>query len=86
MVAVSLKKKPLYAAGVWIYLRTTRAKDAAGRWGFVGLAAMLGVVYLGGLAGPPPPSVPAIYSSALVGGALLVLWAWWVDGHRAHAR
>ena len=73
---------PMYAAGLWIYARTTRPRDAKGRWGFWTLAAFLAVVYVGNILGPPPPSVLAVWTSAIAGGAILVAWIWWVDRHR----
>jgi len=70
-----------FAAGIGLYLRATRARDATGIWAFWGLVAFLGAVYAANLFGPPPPSVQAI---AWVGHAqwLLVAWAYWVDRHR----
>ena len=73
---------PMYATGLWIYARTTRSRDAKGRWGFWTLAAFLAVVYVGNILGPPPPSVLAVWTSAIAGGAILVAWIWWVDRHR----
>jgi hypothetical protein len=72
----------LYAAGLTIYLRATRARDRIGRWGFFSLAATLVVIYLASAFGPPPPSVEALWITALIGAALLTLWAWWADRHR----
>lgn len=74
----------IFAAGVWLYACATTALDAAGRWGFRGLVAFLALVYGGSVFGAPPPSVEAV---AWAGQAqwLLVLWGYWVDGHR-HAR
>src|SRR5580693_2299903 len=46
----------MYAAGVTIYARATRAKDKIGTWALVGLVALLLVAYIGNLLGPPPPS------------------------------
>jgi membrane-bound metal-dependent hydrolase YbcI (DUF457 family) len=67
--------------GVLLYLRTTRALDRIGAWGFWSLVAFLAIVQLGNVFGPPPPSVAAI---AWVGHAqwLLVLWGYWIDRHR----
>ncbi len=72
---------PLFMLGVWLYSRSTRALDGAGRWGLVGLVLFLFVVYAGNVLGSPPPSVEAI---AWIGQLqwLLVLWAYWVDWHR----
>ena len=71
----------LYAAGLWTYLRVTAARDAIGRWAFAALAVFLVIVYLAAL-GTVPPSIQALYISALVGAAVLLLWSWWVDRHR----
>lgn len=75
----------LFALGLALYLRTTRATDRAGSWGLWSLVAFLLLVHLANLFGPPPPSVSAI---AWTGQAqwLLVLWAWWVDRHREPTR
>jgi hypothetical protein len=78
-VAVEL---PMYAAGLWIYARATRPRDAKGRWGFWTLAAFLTIVYIANILGPPPPSVTALWVSAIVGGLVLLVWIWWVDRHR----
>jgi len=71
----------LFAAGVWLYLRSTRATDAIGSWACWGLVLFLLAIYAGNLFGSPPPSAAAI---AWVGQAqwLLVLWGYWVDRHR----
>lgn len=72
---------PLFMLGVWLYSRSTRALDGAGRWGLVGLVLFLFVVYAGNVLGSPPPSVEAI---AWIGQLqwLLVLWAYRVDRRR----
>jgi len=72
----------MFGIGVWLYLRATRARDQTGRWGFFTLMAFLLLVYIGNTFGPPPPSVPAIYWLAMIGGVVLMLWAWWADQHR----
>ena len=45
----------LFGAGLWIYLRTTRACDLTGRVSLWALVGFLTVIYLGNLFGPPPP-------------------------------
>lgn len=71
----------LFAAGVWLYLQATTARDRVGSLGLWSLVAFLIVIYAGNLLGPPPPSVMAI---AGAGHALwlFVAWAYWVDQHR----
>lgn len=75
---------PLFALGVWLYARATVPLDARGHWGFVGLVAFLLAIYAANLLGDPPPSATAI---AWAGHAqwLLVLWGYWIDGHRRGA-
>jgi len=72
----------MFAAGTWIYLRTTRARDAVGRYGLGALLALLGVFYGGSLLGGAPPSMRAMEIGGLVFGWLFVGWAAWVDRHR----
>jgi hypothetical protein len=71
----------VFGAGVWLYARATRARDATGRWALWGLVLFLLAIYAGNLFGEPPPSVAAI---AWIGQAqwLLVLWGYWIDRHR----
>ncbi|MFH2135661.1 MAG: hypothetical protein ABII81_10900 [Pseudomonadota bacterium] len=71
----------LFALGVWLYASATSALDAKGRWGFYALVAFLALIYAGNLFGEPPPNVQVL---AWAGQAqwLLVLWGYWLDGHR----
>lgn len=71
----------LFAAGVWLYRRTTRPRDRSGSWGLWLLVAFLLVVYAANLYGPPPPSGEAAAWSAFALW-LLVVWGYWVDRHR----
>ena len=72
----------IFAIGVWIYVRTTRPLDRRGSVALWALIGFLLVVHFGNLFGPPPPDVEAL---AWVGQAqwLLVVWAFWIDRHRA---
>ena len=72
----------LFVAGVWLYVRATRARDGVGRWALWGLVAFLALSYLGDLFSPARPD-PAVFAwVGLVLGWLLVAWAWWIDRHR----
>jgi hypothetical protein len=71
----------LFAVGAFLYYRTTRWKDAIGRFGLYAFVGLLVLIAVGSLLGPPPPSPQAI------GAAGLALWlfvplAAWVDRHR----
>jgi hypothetical protein len=72
----------LFIAGIWLYARTTRAKDRIGRWAFWGLVAFLALFYLADLFSPPPPDFRAFAWVALPLTGLLLVWAWWLDRHR----
>src|SRR6185436_14420582 len=74
----------IFGAGVAWYARSTRARDAIGRWALRALVAFLVVVYVASVFGPPPPSVEAVAWSAAAMW-LLVAWGHWIDRHRAGA-
>jgi hypothetical protein len=72
----------LFGAGLWLYLSATRARDRIGRWGLWGLVALLLASYVAAAFGPPPPNVNAIVLTDILGTALSVMWAYWVERHR----
>jgi hypothetical protein len=72
----------LFVAGLWLYLSATRARDRIGVWGLWGLVALLLVSYVAATFGPPPPNVNAIVIADILGTALTVVWAYWVERHR----
>jgi len=74
----------IFAAGIWVYLRSTTASDATGKRALWALGATLLLIQIANVFGAPPPSSTAI---ALAGQAqwLLVLWGYWVDSHRHQA-
>jgi LexA-binding, inner membrane-associated putative hydrolase len=74
----------IFAAGLAVYLRATRARDALGRWNVLAFALFLFAAYLAAAFGPPPPDVRTLAISAFAMW-LLVAWAWWVDRHREPA-
>ena len=71
----------MFAAGVWIYVRATRARDRMGRINLWVYVATLAAIYIGNIVGPPPPDVRSLAIVAL-GVWLLPLWAAWIDRHR----
>ncbi|MEO8192218.1 MAG: metal-dependent hydrolase [Gemmatimonadales bacterium] len=73
----------MFIAGVFLYVSVTRARDKIGSIGFWALVLLLlGFYIFDSLAAVPPPSVRAIWISALVATAVLLVWAGWVDAHR----
>ena len=71
----------LFVAGLGVYLRTTRARDRAGRWGSWGFVAFLLLAYVSSLGGAPP-SANVVAATLLVGSALMIPWIAWFDRHR----
>jgi hypothetical protein len=72
----------IYAIGIALYLRATRARDRVGSWGLWAYILVLAILYVMGN-GSPPPSERVLAWTAL-GIWLFVPWAWWVDKHREY--
>lgn len=80
-LATLLVELALFAAGVWLYVRSTRPVDRTGRLALVGLIGFLLVISLANLVSPPPSSTaPVVWSAQALW--LLVAWGYWVDRHR----
>ena len=71
----------MFATGIWLYVGTTRARNRQGRLALAGVVLVLGGIYVGNLAGPPPPSETALALVAL-GAWLFVPWFYWIDRNR----
>lgn len=66
----------LYAAGIWMYVGATRARDRAGSAVFWAVAALFVVVYLAGVFGPPPPGPGAVAAAGFLSWLFIPLFAW----------
>jgi hypothetical protein len=71
----------LFVLGLWIYLRTTTARDSIGRYGLIGFIALLILFWVPGPFSAPPPSARAVAWLGM-GQWLLVAIAFWIDAHR----
>jgi membrane-bound metal-dependent hydrolase YbcI (DUF457 family) len=71
----------LFAAGAYLYITSTTAKNNTGTYALISLLVFLVVMHIGNLFGPPPPGVEMI---AVAGNAmwLFVLWGWWIERNR----
>ena len=69
----------MFALGVWMYARATKARDAIGTWAFAGVTAFLFAGFVVNANGTPPPSVTALWMMALGLGALTLWLAWFAD-------
>lgn len=71
----------LFAAGIALYLRATRARDRTGVWAMWSLLGLSAVIWVAGPFSSPPPSERAI-GWVTLSLWLLVAWAAWADRHR----
>ena len=71
----------IFGLGVFLYWKSTYAKNRMGEIGFWGLVVFLVMVYLINLFGPPPESAGAIPYAGFAMW-LLVIWAFWTDRNR----
>ena len=80
--ATILIESVTFFGGMLLYLKSTKAKNKIGRYGFWLLIFLLAFIYVGNIFGPPPPDVKTI---ALAGHLqwLFVIFGWWVDRNRA---
>jgi len=72
----------LFALGVGLYLGGNRARDRQGEYALWALVIFLALAYASASFGPPPPSVSVMAWVTLLGGAITVAWAYWLDRHR----
>ena len=72
----------LFVAGVTIYARATRARDAVGRYALWGLVVLLLGLYVASLFSPPPPPGNQFAVVGLILTFVLVAFGVWVDRHR----
>jgi membrane-bound metal-dependent hydrolase YbcI (DUF457 family) len=72
----------IYAAGIYLYLKSTRAINKKGTiliWIFISVFA---IFYIMNLAGPPPPSAEMVSWSSLILW-LFVFLGYWIDKNRS---
>jgi membrane-bound metal-dependent hydrolase YbcI (DUF457 family) len=70
----------IYAIGIAIYLRATRARDKIGVWGLWAYIVVLAAIFLSGNRTPPPSERALALTTLFIW--LFVPWAYWVDKHR----
>jgi hypothetical protein len=72
----------MFAAGVWIYLRATRARNWKGKYIAWAFAAMLLFVFIADRFSPPPSSLQEVAKTGLIATLIMLAWAWWFDRNR----
>lgn len=74
----------LWLAGIVIYARMTRSRGRTGAYAFWTGVGVLTLVWLNTLKGAAPrQSIAQVGLTSLIFMALVVAWAYWVDGRRA---
>jgi hypothetical protein len=72
----------MFALGIWIYVRTTRANDRIGRYAFLLFVLLLFASYVTGPLSGPPKSISALIWTGIIAETVLLPWIWWFDSHR----
>lgn len=75
----------MFAAGVFLYARATRPRDATGRWALAGLVAFLVAGFVATALAPPPPSVQAVWVGAILIALITLGLGHLVERHRTTA-
>lgn len=76
-----LIEAPLFVLGIFLYLKSTRARDHAGKIGHWVLVVLLSLIYSGQYLGVTPPSMSAVIAGGM-SQWLFVAWGYWLDRHR----
>lgn len=71
----------IFIGGIFLYIKSTKAKNLRGNIVFWSLIAFLAFAYIMNLTSPPPPSVKAIGFAGLFQW-LIIAWAYWADRNR----
>jgi len=81
MIGTLFLEVSIFVLGIYLYIRSTQAKNKTGSIALWTLIGFLSIIYLSNLIGPPPPSSDVI---GFVGLSqwLLVVWAYWIDRNR----
>ena len=69
----------MWAIGIIIYVRATRARGRAGIYAFWIGAAFLTLAWYGNITGTPPPTPRAMAVSSLIFFSSVVAWAYWMN-------
>lgn len=72
----------LFGIGLWAYARSSASRNWVGRYAFWVLIVLLAITYISNAFGPAPASANAVAVVGLIGGWLVVLWAYWAGTYR----
>ena len=71
----------IFLGGVYLYFKSTKAKNKKGTFALWGLVIFLILVYVMNIIGPPPDSAQAIGYVGL-SQWLIIAWGYWIDRNR----
>jgi hypothetical protein len=71
----------VFITGVYLYYRTTAAKNKFGKYGLLTLVALLAIIQVANMTSPPPPNVTAIAWAGQLQW-LFVILAFFIDRNR----
>ena len=80
-LATIIVESALFLVGIFLYLRTTKAKDKTGVVAIWALIIFLVICSIANIVGPPPPNAGLVGWVAL-STWLFVPWGYWIDRHR----
>ncbi|HEX5041929.1 MAG TPA: hypothetical protein VFV75_03435 [Candidatus Polarisedimenticolaceae bacterium] len=82
VAATLLVEGLLFAAAIYLYVRSSSPRDRMGSFALWSLLLLQTAIWASSPWAPPPPSPEAIAWVGLA-GLLFVPWAAWIDGHRS---
>lgn len=80
-LATIMVESSLFLIGVFLYLRTTKAKNKTGAIALWTLIIFLAISYIASIVGPPPPNAGLVGWMSL-SVWLFVPWGYWIDRNR----
>ena len=72
----------MFVIAVALYVQTTRARDAVGKYAFAAFILLLLALYVGDPFQPPPDSIAEVAWTGIAAMVVLLPWSAWFDGHR----
>jgi hypothetical protein len=72
----------MLAVGAWLYVGTTRARDAIGKYAFGAYLLFLMLLYIGDRFSPPPDNMQEVAWNGIAAIFVILPWIWWFDRHR----
>lgn len=72
----------MFAVGIWLYSRATRALDRIGRYALLAFVLLLLAIWAADPFSGPPDTVSSLIWTGIVAEFVILAWVWWIDRHR----